>query len=93
MSDHILNKIFDKMDNMSKDIETIKIEQTEIKADVKHHVKRSDMLQDLYNDIKENDIEPMKADINQAKGIFKMIGYISGLAGLITLILKLARII
>lgn len=88
MSDHILNKIFDKMDNMSKDIESIKIEQIEMKTDIKYHIKRTDMLEDLYKDMREKDIEPMKANINQAKGIFKLIGYISGLAGLITLIMK-----
>jgi len=64
MSDDILSKIYDKVEKISEDVGSIKITQAVMEADVKHHVKRSDMLEEMYTDLKHKDIEPIKTDIH-----------------------------
>lgn len=83
MSDELLNKIYDRVEKMSEDVVSIKVTQAVMEQDVKHHVRRSDMLEDMYTDLKEKDIDPIKADIHRFKGILQFIAYITGASGII----------
>lgn len=95
MSDELIYKIFEKVEKIAEDVGELKVTAAKneevtkyIAKDVEHHVKRSDMLEDLYREIKEKDIEPIKEDINKFKGIVKFITIMASLGSLITLCLK-----
>lgn len=88
MSDDILNKIYEKVEKISEDVGSVKITQAVMAEDVRHHVRRSDMLEDMYTDLKQKDIEPIKADIHQFKGIIKFISYASAIVGVVVGVLK-----
>jgi len=77
----LLNMIHAKIEKISEDISEVKIDQAVMKEDVKHHVKRSDMLEELFVDMKEKDIEPLKKDMTILKTIAKVLMAI-GSAGL-----------
>jgi len=91
-SDELLEKIYSKVEKISEDVGELKVSQAVMQEDVKHHVKRSDMLEDMYNEMRDQDIEPMKEDINKFKGGLKIIAYLTGLVGVVLGALKLFKI-
>lgn len=93
MSDDILKSIQYKVDKIADDIVDIKVTQGMQQVSLDEHIKRSDMLEELYRDIKEKELEPVKKEIYQIKGIYKFIGILGVLASITTIILKLLKII
>lgn len=91
MSEDILNKIYDKVDKISEDVGMLKVTSAIHEETLKHHVKRSDTLEAMYTDMKEKDIEPIKADINKFKGVFVFLSGASAVVSLVFAILKFLR--
>lgn len=90
MSDDILNNIHSKVEKISEDVAEIKIvaaRQEEItkaiKDDLKYHIKRTNLLENLYKDIDLNRIQPIEKDLNQFKGFFKVLGFIGAALGVL----------
>lgn len=88
MSDDLLEKIYSKVEKISEDVGELKINSALHEETLKTHMKRSDTLESMYNDMKKNDIEPIKADINKFKGTLIFLTYISTAIGLIAGLLK-----
>ncbi len=89
MSDELLKKIDQKLDKVMDEVTEIKIIQAKHDINLELHMKRSDQLETLYLHLKEQEIEPIKADIGLAKGAIKGLGVMGFLASLATAILKL----
>jgi len=80
MSDELLNLIHQDVKEIKEAVAEIKTNQAVMQLDVKHHVKRSDMLEDLVTHLDETKISPLQADMNQIKGIYKFVMFLSLLA-------------
>lgn len=93
MADEIVIKIFEKVEKIADNIDELKATTIKQQVILDEHVKRSNMLQDLYMDIKEKDIEPIKEDISSFKGAIKFITIAASLGSLITFFLKFLGII
>ena len=91
MSEDILNKIYNKVEKISEDVGTLKITSAIHEETLKTHIKRSDTLEAMYVDMKEKDIEPIKADINKFKGVVLFVTSASAIVSLIFGILKFLR--
>lgn len=93
MSDDVLNRIELKIDKIDERLNSMDITMVRQQVILEEHIKRSDSNEKMYIHMKEKDIEPLKNDMNQIKGIFKFIGYgsafISGILGILKLFNKL----
>lgn len=89
MSDNILGKIDNKLEKISEDITDIKVTQARHDENLQDHMKRSDTLESLFKELYD-DVEPLKADINKAKGAIKVVSILG--AGL-TFILGIFRLL
>lgn len=89
MSDDFFSKIEAKLDRIVDDVGELKINQAVMQEDVKHHVKRSDMLEELYISMKEKDVEPLQKDMNQIHGVVKFLGLLGILSTIILAVLKI----
>lgn len=89
MSDDLLKSIHDKVEKISEDMTDMKVTSAKQQVSLDEHIKRSNMLEDLYIGMKEKDIEPIKVDINQLKGVYKFITLFATLASVFFGILKL----
>lgn len=83
MSDEILITIHEDIKEIKKDVSEIKINQAVMQLDVKHHIKRSDMLEDLIQHLDETKITPLQAEMNQIKGIYKFVMFLSLIATIV----------
>jgi hypothetical protein len=100
MNDERGRRIEEKIDVLSTDIVDMKVLLTKQQGlyekqqvILEEHTKRSDTLEALYNDIRKNDIEPLKEHVTQVKGVFGFftaLGKLTGLATVIGAALKLA---
>jgi hypothetical protein len=91
MSEDMLNKIYNKVEKISDDVGALKVTSAIHEETLQTHIKRSDTLEKMYLDMKEKDIEPIKTDINQFKGVFKFLTGISAVGGFIFGLLKFFR--
>lgn len=89
MSDDLLQKIYSKVEKISDDVGELKINSALHEETLQTHMKRSDTLEAMYTDMKEKDIEPIKADINKFKGVLIFVTYVSSGLGIIVGLLKL----
>lgn len=78
MSDDILNLIHDDIKDIKKDVSDIKINQAVMQLDVKHHVRRSDLLEDLVQHLDESRIQPLEKQLAELKGARNGAGWIIG---------------
>lgn len=94
--DNILNLIYAKVEKIGEDVGELKISgvrQEEIQN--KHedtlqvHIKRSDMLEKMYNHLDEDKIQPLQNDMAKLHGVGKFIGFLGVIATIILTILKL----
>lgn len=88
MSDEILVKIFEKVEKISDDVGDLKVTTVRQQVILNEHVAGVNTLKDMYTHMKEQDIEPIKADINNVKGVIKFVTISASLGSLITLFLK-----
>lgn len=88
MSDEILVKIFEKVEKISDDVSELKITTVKQQVILDEHVAGVNTLKNMYTHMKETDIEPIKADINNVKGVVKFITIAASLGSAITLFLK-----
>jgi hypothetical protein len=80
MSDELIPKIFEKLEKISEDMGDLKVTSAKQQISLDEHIKRSNMLEDLVNHLDENKIQPIEKDLNQIKGIYKFIVFLSVLA-------------
>lgn len=80
MSDELIPKIFEKVEKIADDVGSLKVTSAVHEETLRIHVKRSTMVEELYNTMKKEDIEPLKADMAQIKGIYKFVIFLSVLA-------------
>jgi len=75
------------MEELKKDVKTIRESQIRMEADLKYHIKRTDLLEDKLGDI-ETDIKPLYV-VHFFKDNYKFIAFIvSGAAACIYFYLK-----
>lgn len=89
MSDELLKIIHNDVKDIKKDISDLKVTSGKQQVSLEEHMKRSDALEDLVNHLDEAKIEPMQADINQIRGIYKFLGFLIGLGSCIAAFLLL----
>jgi len=90
MSDNdILKLIHEDVKDIKKDVGELKITSGKQQISLDIHVKRSNMLEQIVNHLDEEKIQPMQADINQIRGVYKFIGFLIALGGTIAAFLLL----
>jgi len=87
-NDDLLNKIYYKVEKISDDVGELKITTVKQQVILDEHVAGVNTLREMYTHMKENEIEPIKAEINNVKGIVKFITIMASLGSGITLFLK-----
>ena len=80
MSDEILNQIHTKVEKISEDVSDIKIIAAKHDENLKEHMRRTSALENLYDHLDTDKIGPLQADMNQLKGIYKFVIFLSVLA-------------
>lgn len=94
--DEIINKIFDRQEEMMKDISEIKIEMvkdiSEIKIDLKEHMRRSFANEQAIEILKE-EFKPVKTHVDYVKGSLKFIGIISLVFGILVSMVQIVAFI
>lgn len=73
---------------MEKDITEIKVHLAEIKIDLKHHMKRTELLEDEVREWRK-DIEPVQEHITVVTGIGRLLGLLAIIAGGIAAVISL----
>jgi len=69
------NLLLEKVDNLQREIVDIKIVQVEQAKDIKHHIERTDLLEEI--------ITPLNQKYQQGYGIIKFLGASSVIFGLV----------
>lgn len=75
--------LMEKVDSMGDKINKIAITQERQASDIEHHIKRTDLLQDM--------IEPIHTKYQQLIGVAKFLGASSLIAGVVMGVKKLLR--
>lgn len=78
--DKILSKIFDKIDKISDDIGELKVTSAKQQVSLDVHIKRSDSLEKIVQHLDEQKIAPLENEMNQIKGIYKFVMFLSLIA-------------
>lgn len=73
-----LERIFDKIDKISEDIYEINISLAKNTISLEEHIRRTNLL--------EEEIKPVKAHVNLVESIFKIIGFLSIISGIVVAI-------
>lgn len=71
-----VNRIDIKVDSTNKDLYEIKNEVKEIKIEVKHHIRRSDLLEGVVA-LLEKKLEPVESWVKTFGNMFKIFGFVS----------------
>ncbi len=79
MEDRRDNRVLDKVDSILKQMGEINVSLAEIKVDVAHHIKRTEIL--------EQQIVPMREHTSELKGVIKFLK----LAGIVIGIIEASR--
>ena len=75
----ILKSIHDDVKDIKKDVSELKTNQAVMQLDVEHHVKRSDLLEDIVKHLDEQRIQPIEKELAQLKGSRKGMYQLAGL--------------
>lgn len=93
MADDILVAIHEDVKDIKKDVSEIKTEQAIMKLDVKHHIHRSDMLEDIVQHLDQNRIQPIEKQLAELKGarkgIYNLIGLLIAFGAMVAAFLLL----
>lgn len=98
MSDNWEKRVEAKLDNVTENLSDMKVmfvkqqglyEKQQFILD--EHTKRSDNLELLYKELKENDIEPIKEHVIQVKGVFAFLTSLGKLTGSIAVLGAIAK--
>lgn len=81
-----IDKNHESVDKRLDSIEKVIIVQEQ---NLQTHMKRSDMLETMYIELKENEIKPLTKHVNQVEGGLKLLGVISLLLGIVAGIIKI----
>ncbi len=85
--DKLEEKIDLKFDKVIEDVNHIKIEQSEIKADVKYHIKRTDIAEENIQLVRK-ELEPIKKHVSMVNGALKLIGLVGVIATIVMAIVE-----
>lgn len=77
-----LDKIIDQQINLIKEIGELKVEQAEIKVDVKYHIKRTDIAEENI-EILRKEVQPLFKFRDYVMGALKLIGLLGVLATIV----------
>lgn len=83
MDDRRLERIENKVDDLADHLSKIDVTLSAQHESLKHHIKRSDLL--------ESEVKPLKRKIYMAEGALKVIGVLLGLGGLYELLVRVIR--
>lgn len=86
----ILLEIDRKIDKMKEDIHELEIHQIEIKKDLAHHVKRTDLLQNEVTHLSEK-IKPIESIRFTWQNIIKLVALFTGLSSIATATIGLLK--
>jgi hypothetical protein len=93
MADDILVAIHEDVKEIKKDVSEVKVNLAVMQLDVKHHVKRSDMLEDLVQHLDETRIQPIEKQLAELKGarkgIYNFIGLLIAFGAMVAAFLLL----
>ena len=73
---------------MQKDIEQIKVDMAEIKVDLKHHIKRTELLEDEVRAWR-NDLKPVQKHVTIINGLGHILLWAAAISGAIVGILQI----
>lgn len=88
----LVERILDKLDEMSDEITEIKITLVEQHGSLKEHMRRSDALETQLNSVKK-DIQPVQKHIAMVETGIKALGLLSLLVGIIASIVKMKEVL
>lgn len=77
------DRIVQVLDKMDDRLDKIEIHQVEIKQDLKHHVKRTDDLQEI--------VVKVKTHVDAVSGILKATGVLATVVGLLAGIISITK--
>jgi tetrahydromethanopterin S-methyltransferase subunit G len=80
-----LDKIEEKLDKVLEEVSSINVTMARNTADLEYHIKRTDLLEDQF--------KPIHTAYNRAEGIFKAIGVIGTVVGLVFAGIKAIEIV
>lgn len=80
---HKLDAVYDEVDKRLDSIEKVLILQEE---NLKIHMQRSQHLENMVDRMKEVEVKPLTKHVHMVEGVFKFIGLLSVIAGLIATI-------
>lgn len=93
----LIIRLSDKIDKnheaSDKRLNNIEIIMSNQQANLELHMKRSDTLEALYNNIKEKELEPLQLHKARVEGGLKLLGIISLLLSIVGGLLKIFGII
>lgn len=87
--EQLLNKI-DKLDERLDDIEKILVVQ---EANLKEHMKRSDNLEKIVENVRDNELTMVKKHVHMMEGALKLLGVGGLIVTVITGVFKLIEMI
>ena len=73
---------------MQKELTEIKVHLAEIKVDLKHHIKRTELLEGEVREWRR-DMDPVKKHVTVVSGIGKLLGILAMVAGATAAIVSL----
>lgn len=80
---------FEKEKMVEKELTEIKVHLAEIRVDLQHHIKRTELLESEVREWRK-DIEPVQKHVGFVSGLGKLIGFLSitaaGIAAIVTLL-------
>ncbi len=75
---------------MSYDFQKLAEDIAEIKADLKHHIRRTELAEESIQ-ILRDEIKPIQRHAAQVEGVFKFLGVFSLVAGIAAAIVQILR--
>jgi hypothetical protein len=81
---------YNELDKRLDNIEKVMIAQ---EINLRDHMKRSDTLEDIMEQIKENDLKPLQKHVHYVEGVFKFLGLVALIVGLASGIISLLGIV
>ena len=77
-----------KLDRIADDITEIRVTQGSQATDLAHHIRRTDLLEDRVEQLAVS-IEPVKAHVQQVRGVGIFLGVVLTVIGIAAALLKL----
>ena len=90
----MLEKIDEKLDRLQYDLTEVKIDTAKNTLSLDHHIKRTDELQDIYENLEgkvSGKIDDLEKDSIRVKMIWKVVLGIATLTGIVATVIRLMQ--